>query len=100
MVMINLIEDGLNWINDNNSLRVTVPSEEEQKGINTSIDYSGDQQSLYDLLNNIFDELNVPPLWREPLTGLIRNINYSQLDHQQIKELVSKTFSTMMPHTS
>lgn len=97
---LNLIEGGLNWINDNNSLRVTVPSEEEQKGINTSIDYSGDQQSLYDLLNNIFDELNVPPLWREPLTGLIRNINYSQLDHQQIKDLVSKTFSTMMPHTS
>jgi superfamily I DNA and RNA helicase len=82
------IEKGLAHIKAHSSMQVCLPTAEEVKAIKTNIDFEGNKESLFEIVEAVFDELHVPPLWRDVLFNLIKTIDGDKVDYEFIKDLV------------
>ncbi|ASG05427.1 DEAD/DEAH box helicase [Vibrio anguillarum] len=89
------IKEGLDYINTNGSMLIDVPPEDEQERIKANIEFDKNQESLFELLGTIFDELEIPELWRDPLMGMIKARGDKNLDYSVLKDLVEDTFELM-----
>jgi superfamily I DNA and RNA helicase len=84
-----LIENGLNFINTNNYMEVVAPTVLEQQHIRTNIEYSAGGHSVHEITEAVFDELDVAPIVRDVLRGVIGAMDPETLDFDSVKELVS-----------
>lgn len=92
------LEAGLQIIENNKYIEVVSPSEEEKATINTNIDYDAQAQSAYEIAESVFDELDVPSLWRDPIRGLIKNIDAENIDYDSVKKVVTVNMETLAIH--
>jgi len=87
------IEDGLKNINENGFMKIKPPPEPEKLKIVAKIDFDGEEQSVYDLVYSVFDELDCPPLWRDPIFALVKTMKMEDIDYESVRELVSTNLS-------
>ena len=92
---INLLRSGLNSIIENEYIETEIPTEEEKNKILTRISFTKDTRSVQELAGNIFDELDVPVLFRGPLLELIKKMNPKGATYQKIKQLVLSNLEAM-----
>lgn len=89
------IEDGLNLINENGYMLVTPPPKEVMQKISAKIEFDGPEQSVYDLVYMVFDDLDVPPICRDPLFNLIKAMKQEDIDYDSVMNLVSTNLEIM-----
>lgn len=83
-----LLTEGLNFINKNNYMEVIAPTDEEKEQIRTNIEYSVNEQSVHELTEAVFDELDVDPIVRDALRTLVAQMPSDQLDYDSVKEFI------------
>lgn len=88
------IEAGLACINQNGYMVVEEPQDKDS--LQTTIDYSGGSMSVYELVDAIFDELDVPPLWRDPIYDLVKILPDEKANYENIKGLVVANMEKVM----
>ena len=90
---IKAVENGLACINTLGYMEVFEPEDKDQ--LRTTIDYDGSNQSAYEILESIFDELDVPPIFKDPIYGLVKTLNSEKIDYVNLKELVVANLEKM-----
>jgi superfamily I DNA and RNA helicase len=86
---------GLQAILQNGYMDVTAPSLEEQALIRTTISVSEDQQSFFDFVSSVFDELDVPEIFRTPLYDIVLKISGEVFDRDKISQIVDFNYRQM-----
>lgn len=86
---------GLRGIQRNGYMDVTAPSLEEQALIRTTISVTEDQQSFFDFVSSIFDELDVEDIFRTRLYDIVVNINGEAFDREKISQIVDFNYRQM-----
>jgi superfamily I DNA and RNA helicase len=89
------IMSGLQAVLENGYMDVTAPSPEEQALIRTTISVSEDQQSFFDFTQSIFDELDVPEIFRTPLYDIVVKISGETFDREKITQIIDFNFRQM-----
>tara|TARA_R110001583_G_scaffold136457_1_gene288306 strand:+ start:3319 stop:5349 length:2031 start_codon:yes stop_codon:yes gene_type:complete len=89
------IEEGLEYINANGNMLISPPSKAEKDAIKTNIAYDIDRISVYDLAQSIFEEVDVPPLWRDLLFSLIKEIDPDKISYDFLKDFIVTNTSKM-----
>ena len=92
------LETGLNTIKQNAYIEVTLPSDDEQEAIKTTIDYDTRKMSAYEITEAVFDELDVPPIFRDPIRGLVKTMDADSMDYDSVKELVTVNVEKLAIH--
>jgi len=93
--LANKIEVGLNLINETGELRVSCPSDEEKLEIVTAINYTEENISFYDFVEKIFTDLDVLPLFREPLFETVKNTVGESFEYDKVREVAEFNYSRM-----
>lgn len=88
------IENGLNLINKNGSLTVVSPSDDEKREIVTAITYT-ENMSFYDFVENIFNDIDVLPLFKPPLFEVIKNTVGESFDYDEVREVAQFNYNRM-----
>lgn len=83
------LQDGINAINENGVLTVKEPSEEEKDRLrNAIINKNKINQSHYDYVEEIMDEINITKDKREKLHKLIEFLCKDEFDKDKIREII------------
>ena len=93
--LIDQLESGLDTINKEGRLKVTVPSEAEKEHIRTMIDYNEASTSFYDFVHGIFDDLEIPVDTRSKLYDAVKPIVGDDFDYDNVREVVEFIFDKM-----
>lgn len=89
------ILSGLQAILQNGYMDVTAPSLEEQALIRTTISVTEDQQSFFDFVSSIFDELDVPEIFRTSLYDIVLKISGESFDREKVSQIIDFNFRQM-----
>ncbi|GAA6138027.1 AAA family ATPase [Arenicella sp. 4NH20-0111] len=81
------VEEGLSLIKDSGLLKISAPNENEKLEIVTSFNYSEEFSSFYDLVEDVFDELDVLPIYRPNLREVIQKTVGESFDRDEILEV-------------
>ena len=90
-----MIESGLNTINATGLISVKVPTQPEKDLISSTIKYSAESESFFDMSHRIFEELNVLPIYRENLRDIARKIFPEDFDCERLKEVIVFNYNIM-----
>lgn len=90
------IEAGLKNINQNGFIEADAPSEAEKREISTTIEYSEASLSFFDMANQIFDELDVLPIFRENLQEAARKVFADEFDYENLRETIEFNYKKML----
>lgn len=80
------ISEGLRRVNAEGKIEVMPPNETEKASIKTTITVAASALSFFDMAEKAFDELSVPPLWREPLLAALKQVIGEEPDMENILE--------------
>jgi superfamily I DNA and RNA helicase len=89
------IETGLENIQKNGYMSVTAPNALEQENLRTKIEFTGDAMTIMEITEAVFDELDVPPLWRSALFGVVKTMDQTKLNYENVKALISVNLEKM-----
>jgi len=89
------IEAGLTGIQNDGILSVQPPTPEEQAEIVTAFNVTEEKISFYDFVENIFDELDVAPLFRKPLHEVVTATVGESFDYETVLEVAEFNYSRM-----
>ena len=87
--------EGLQGILRNGYMDVTAPSPEEQALIRTTISVTEDQQSFFDFVSSIFDDLDVPEIFRTPLYDIVLKIGGETFNREKVTQIVEFNYRQM-----
>lgn len=87
---------GLKEIIENQRMLITQPSEEEKVAIRTRIQYESKSSSVYEMLESIYDELQIPVEHQEKLTKSINAMGMSEWEIGPLKEYVRFTYNIIL----
>lgn len=90
------ISDGLSRINAEGRIEVMPPGDEEKDRIKTTITVAASSLSFFDMAEKAFDDLNVPPLWREPLIDALKKVIGEEPDVENIRETSRLMYERML----
>lgn len=90
-----MIESGLNTINVTGRISVKVPTQPEKDLISSTIKYSAESESFFDMSHRIFEELNVLPIYRENLLDAARKIFSEDFEYERLKEVIVFNYKIM-----
>jgi len=90
------ISDGLSRINAEGRIEVMPPDDAEKDRIKTTITVAASSLSFFDMAEKAFDDLGVPPLWREPLIDALKKVIGEEPDMENIRETSRLMFERMM----
>lgn len=93
------IENGLQIINDCGYMDIAVPSQEVISRIRTTIKYDEKNISHYDLVNKVFDELNVEAIFRPQLYEMVKAIIPDTFDTERIAKVILFNYEEMLQET-
>jgi len=86
---------GLEGINKSDAIEVVAPSPIEIDKIRTKINFTSRTVSYYEFLNDIFNELNVLPIFRGDLTETVRFTMGDSFDRDEVMEVVEFNYGKM-----
>ncbi|WP_220789526.1 hypothetical protein, partial [Pseudomonas savastanoi] len=86
---------GLEGINKSDAIEVVAPSAVEIEKIRTKINFTSRTVSYYEFLNEIFNELNVLPIFRGDLTETVRYTLGDSFDRDEVVEVVEFNYRKM-----
>lgn len=86
---------GLEGINKSDAIEVVAPSAIEIEKIRTKINFTSRTVSYYEFLNEIFNELNVLPIFRGDLTETVRYTLGDSFDRDEVVEVVEFNYRKM-----
>jgi len=89
------IESGLNTILKSGAMMIVPPSEDEKPKISAKIKFDGVSQSIYELAYSVFDDLDAPPLCRDPIFRLISTMNPDDVNYETLYDLVETNLEKM-----
>jgi superfamily I DNA and RNA helicase len=90
------LEDGLNVIQEKGQLEITAPSTEERAIIKTKIKYDKEDISLYDLAYEVFDDLEILPLFRSDLLDIVKKtLDEKNFDHVDVRDIIEFNYKKM-----
>lgn len=95
---LNSIEEGLAYINEHGNMLITAPSLAEKEAITTNIVYDAERVSIFDLAQSVFEEVDAPPLWRDALFALIKQIDQDKISYEFVKDFVETNLEKMAIH--
>ena len=87
-VVAPMIETGLSLINSTGCIIVKVPTQPEKDLISSTIRYSAESESFFDMAYRIFEELNVLPIYQDNLLDVARKVFSEEFDYQRLKEVI------------
>jgi len=90
------ISEGLRQINAEGKIEVRPPDDEEKSRIKTTIKIAANNLSFFDMAEQAFDEICVPPLWREQLLDALKKVIGEDPDMENIKETTRFMYDRMM----
>lgn len=90
------VEPGLTIVNDHGFIETTEPTGAEKEGIKTTIKHSHSAMSFYDFVSNIFDELEVLPIWRGALFDTVKKVVGEEFDEVLVKQVVNFNYGVML----
>lgn len=90
------IKTGLDRINSEGCIEVASPSELEKSRIKTTIHITSASMSFFDIAEQVFDEIGVIPLMREPLFEALKSVIGEDLDVDNIKDTATFLYAKMM----
>lgn len=93
--MLPSISEGLHGILSNGYMDISVPPAAEQASIRTKISIAEEKQSYYDFVSSVFDELDIPEIFRTNLYDIIRKINGDNFDRDKIYEIAQFNYRQM-----
>ncbi len=91
---LKLLEKGLAGINNNGYLTAVTPDKDQLERIRTTIEFDSSKLSLYEIAEAVFDEQDVPPLWRDPVFGLVKAMD-AEPTYENISNLVAASVEGM-----
>lgn len=90
-----MIESGLNVINATGCISVKVPTQPEKDLISSTIKYSAESESFFDMSHRIFEELNVLPIYRENLLDAVKKIFSEDFEYDRLREVIVFNYNIM-----
>lgn len=87
---------GLAKINQNGYIEASPPSEPEKAAIKTTIKYTDKSKSFYDSAMEIFDEINVLPLFRNDLLETLKKVLGENFEYENAKEIAVFNYKKMI----
>lgn len=90
-----LVEAGLNAINATGRISVRVPTQPEKDLISSTIKYSAESESFFDMSHRIFEELNVLPIYRENLLDAIKKLFSEEFEYERLREAIEFNYNIM-----
>ncbi|MBB3656829.1 superfamily I DNA and RNA helicase [Rhizobium sp. BK650] len=92
------LRSGLKGINELGYIEVQPPSEAEKERIRTTIKHSNANESFYDFVQKIFDEIDVLPLFRSRLLDVVKNTVGEDFDHDNVFMVAEFNYKMMLEH--
>lgn len=90
-----VLDRGLKTIRDKGVLEVIAPSREERERIKTTITYGKDNVSFEDMVYQIFDELDVLPIFRKGLFEIAKKVIGDSLDYDDLRDIIDFNYKKM-----
>ncbi|MES3008226.1 MAG: ATP-binding domain-containing protein [Pseudomonadota bacterium] len=90
------LEAGLQEILENGTMSVVAPSVKEQEDIKTRITYKEENQSYYDFMESVFDEVEVLPIFREGLSKSLEGIIGTKFNFNKAVEIARFNYNEML----
>lgn len=90
------IEAGLRKINESGFIEASVPSDAEKENIKTTIKFKNGNVSFYDFVQQIFDDLDVLPIFRPNLLEAIKRVAGDNFDYDSVRETVDFNYRKML----
>jgi superfamily I DNA and RNA helicase len=90
------MKEGLTEIIKNQRMLVTEPTEEEKLAIRTKIEYEVKSTSLYDMLESIFEELQIPDEQHSKLTSTVNGLGHVEWEFEKLKDFVRYTYNNVL----
>lgn len=87
-----ILQQELKNINETSTLLITPPTEDEKEVIVTAINYDEKKVSFYDFVHNIFDDLEVMPIFRPSLFNVIKTLIGEKFDGELIIQIINKNY--------
>jgi superfamily I DNA and RNA helicase len=87
--------DGLKRINEEGCIEVAPPNEVEKSRIKTTIRVTASSMPFFDVVEKVFDEMGVIPIFRQPLFDAIKLIG-EDVDADNIKDTATFLYAKMM----
>lgn len=82
------LEEGLSTINRDGILNVREPTESEKEKIRTTIEYDSGSLSFYDLVHQIFDEVELEAEYRQKTYEAVRIIIGEEFDAEAVRDII------------
>jgi superfamily I DNA and RNA helicase len=89
------IVPGLEKINDLGFIETIAPTSGEKSKISTSIKSIEPKKSFYDCAQDIFDDLEVPPLFRKNILDASKKIFEDEYDSDSLRDFITVSFSSI-----
>lgn len=89
------IEAGLIAINATGCITVNVPTQPEKDLISSTIKYSAESESFFDMSHRIFEELNVLPIYRENLLDAVKKLFSEDFEYERLHEAIEFNYKIM-----
>lgn len=94
--IIDLLKEGINTINEKGMLVINEPSEDEKERLrNAIINNNMVNQSPYDFIESIMDEMKIEMKYREKLHKIIEITNPDLYDKYRIKKIIENNIDLM-----
>lgn len=90
------ISDGLSRVNAEGKIEVMPPSDAEKAQIKTTITVAASTLSFFDMAEKAFEEIGVPPLWRESLIEALKKVIGEEPDMENILETSRFMYDRML----
>lgn len=94
--MMGKIREGLQVINEEGVIEAQPPTVEERADIMTTITQANIRTSFYDFCEEIFNELNVLPIFRQELRKVVTATCGEDFDHDEVAEVASFNYEKML----
>lgn len=90
------ISDGLSRVNAEGKIEVMPPNDAEKAQIMTTITVAASTLSFFDMAEKAFEEIGVPPLWRESLIEALKKVIGEEPDMENILETSRFMYGRML----
>jgi superfamily I DNA and RNA helicase len=90
------ISRGLKGINERGCIEVQPPTDEEKERISTTIKHSNANESFYDFVQKIFDEIGVLPLFRTRLLDIVKQIVGEDFDRDNVMQVAEFNYKKIV----
>lgn len=95
-VVVEEIEKGISFVNENGYLHLQEPTAEQRKKLNNAIINRGNvHKSQHDIVEEIMDDIGIERSYRDKIYNIIKSGYKNELDRDKLYEIVRMNYSLM-----